>query len=248
MIQKNDFMSAQRIVGELLKKGEISSEENITLYEMYLTSTNIQWLVGAILESYDIELIEYNRALYITPGVDNKIFGYKNEEIKQLLGVGSNNEMYVCYFIIYCIITTLYKETTYFTYKDYITNVEVVGRVDGTLRGIVTKEQENNNQLGYDERSLIALKEFWLNLDELPPNATEEQIHKTKKTETKYFYVNKALNFLTDEEILIKNTLERTYMPTDKLRGLIADYFDRRDVKNILMDFAEFNGLSEVEQ
>lgn len=248
MIQKDSFTNAQRMVAELLKKGKISAEENRTLYEMYLTSTNIQWLVGAILESYDIELIEHNKALYITPGVDNKIFGYKNEEIKQLLGVANNNEMYVCYFIIYCIIITFYKETTYFTYKDYITNVEVVERVDGTLRGIVSNEQEGNNQLGDDERSLMALREFWLNLDELPPNATEEQIHTTKKTETKYFYVNKTLNFLTSEDILIKNTLERTYMPTDKLRGLIADYFDRREVKNVLMNFAEFNDLSEVEQ
>lgn len=247
MIHKDDFMSAQRIVAELLKSGEISSEENVVLYEMYLTSTNIQWLVGSILESYDIELIEYNKALYITPGVDNKIFGYKNEEIRKLLGVGSNNEMYVCYFIIYCVITTFYKETTYFTYKDYITNVEIVERVDGTLRGIVPKEQENSNQLGYDEMSLIALREFWLNLDEMPLNATEDQIHTIKRAENKYFYVNKALNFLAEQGVLIKNILEKTYMPTDKLRGFIAEYFDRRDIKNILMDFAELNELSGVE-
>ena len=41
------------------------------------------------------------------------------------------------------------------------------------------------------------------------------------------------------QNLLVKNEKERNYMPTEKFKALIANYFDNRDVKNALMHYSE---------
>jgi hypothetical protein len=235
MIQDLDFDKSQEIVGYLLKHNELLEDKERELYNNYIIDTTIQSLVQKIILSYDLHLIEYNRGLYITPGLNNQYFGYKNAELRTLLKVDTNNDMYLCYFIMYTIITMFYKETAYATYKDYITNTEVVERVDTTVRAITINQSED---VTYEESSLQAIREKWFDMEETLVNAAENSLESSRKTDTKYSFVNRTLDFLVDENILMRNKLEKSFAPTDKFKALIADFFDRKDVKNILVDFA----------
>jgi hypothetical protein len=238
MIQDSDFDKAQEIVGYLLRNNELLEDKEKHLYNNYIIDTVVQSLVQKIILSYDLNLIEYNRGLYITPGVNNPYFGYKNAELKVLLNVDNNNEIYLCYFIIYTIITMFYKETAYATYKDYITNTEVVERVDTTVRAITVKQSE---EVTYEESSLQAIRERWLDMDETAVNSSENNLDSSRKSNAKYSFVNRTLDFLVGENILLQNKQERSFAPTDKFKALVADFFDRKDVKNILVDFAKGN-------
>ncbi|MBK1812049.1 hypothetical protein JHL18_15610 [Clostridium sp. YIM B02505] len=236
MIQDSDFDKAQEIAAYLLKHNELLEDKEKYLYSNYIIDTVVQSLVQKIILTYDLNLIEYNRGLYITPGVNNQYFGYKNDELKVLLKVDSNNEIYLVYFIMYTIITMFYKETAYATYKDYITNTEVVKRVDTMVRAITVKKSE---EITYEESSLHAIREKWLDMDETPVNSSEITLDSSRKSNYKYSFVNRTLAFLVGESILFQNKQERSFAPTDKFKALIADFFDRKDVKNILVDFAK---------
>ena len=104
MIQDVDFDKAQEIVGHLLKYNEILEDKERYLYNNYIMNTAVQSLVHKIILSYDLNLLEYNKGLYITPGMNNQYFGYKNDELRDLLSLDNNNEIYLCYFIMYTII------------------------------------------------------------------------------------------------------------------------------------------------
>ena len=236
MIQEVDFDKAQEIVGHLLKYNEILEDKDKYLYNSYIMSTFVQSLVHKIMLSYDLELIEYNKGMYITPGVNNQHFGYKNDELRELLNVDNNNELYLCYFIMYTVIIMFYKETTYHTYKDYITNTEVVERVNTTARAITVKQSD---EITYEESSLQAIQEIWSNMEETSINSSENNLYNLRKSNTKYSFVNRTLNFLVEQSILHENRLEKSFAPTDKFKALIADFFDRKDVKNILVDFVK---------
>lgn len=237
MIQQEHLSKANKIVAALFATGEVSRDINKSLYEDYKINTEIQHLVSMLLSDYNVEIVEWKDALFWTPGVDNKIFGYKNEEIKKLLGVSRNNEIYTCYFIMYTILITFYKQSSYTLFKDYTTNTEVVENMNVTLRAVSSQEELQNETKEDKDDSISYLKTYWESLDEMPLNC--EDINDIRRSETKYYYVNRTLSFLAEEQLLICNALEKTYSPTDKFKALISNYFSRRDVKNALMKFGK---------
>ena len=52
----------------------------------------------------NLSIYEYNEALYITPGEGNRVFGYTNDDMKRILGLRLNKELFLCYFLMYVIL------------------------------------------------------------------------------------------------------------------------------------------------
>jgi hypothetical protein len=136
------------IVSELIMGRAVEKKgDNASLYQEYQNNSEVYDMVQLVLKKMNINIFEYNYGLYISPGENNKTFGYTNEELKKAIGVKLNRELYLCYFIIYNIITRFYNDSANYTYVEYVKQEDIIGSVDSTLAGIIS----NLSVLAVDE-------------------------------------------------------------------------------------------------
>ena len=115
------------------------------------------------LKKLNLNIYEYNNGLYVSAGDNNRVFGYSNEELRNVLGLRVNKELYLAYFIIYNIITEFYSDTMSSTYAEFIRLEDIIKNVDKTTGGIVDKSAG----LVLDEVEENSFKQIALTWDEL---------------------------------------------------------------------------------
>lgn len=194
--------------------------ENAGLYEEYQNNSELYDLAQTILKKMNLELYEYNNGLYISPGENNKTFGYTNEELKKAIGVKLNRELYLCYFIIYNIITRFYNDSANYTYVEYVKQEDVIASVDSTLSGIVS----NLSILAMDEVEAGSFKELALVWEDMPVVSSEDVSIRASRG-SKSGFVKLVFNFLAEEGLMIES--EGRYYPKEKFKALIEHYFDQ---------------------
>lgn len=193
---------------------------NAMLYEEYSHNPEVYDILMRILGKLDISLYEYNNSLFISPGSANRVFGFSNEELKRIMGLRLNRELFLVYFIIYNIITGFYKNSAGSTYLEYLRLEDVIRAVGASLAGvldygagIVMEEAEN------DSFKAIAL--LW---DELPDVSADDRNEVRAARNSRSGYVKLTFNFLTEQKLFTES--EERYYPTDRFRAIAENYFE----------------------
>lgn len=208
------------IVSELIMGRTVEKKgDNAGLYEEYQSNSEVYDIVGAVLKKLNINIFEYNYGLYISPGENNRTFGYTNEELKKAIGVKLNRELYLCYFIIYNIITRFYNDSAGYTYVEYVKQEDIIGSVDSTLSGIIS----NLSVLVQDDVEAGSFKEIALVWEDMPVVTGEDTSVRASRG-SKAGFVKLVLNFLTSEGLMLES--EGRYYPKDKFKALIENYFE----------------------
>lgn len=208
------------IVSELIVGRAVDKNgDNAGLYEEYQSNSEVYDIVFAVLKKLNINIFEYNYGLYISPGENNKTFGYTNEELKKAMGVKLNRELYLCYFIIYNIITRFYNDSANYTFVEYVKQEDIIASVDSTLSGIVS----NLSVLVQDDVEAGSFKEIALVWEDMPVVSGEDVSVRASRG-SKAGFVKLVLNFLTSEGLMLES--DGRYYPKDKFKALIENYFD----------------------
>ena len=210
---------ALEIVSVLLTGGDISKDANVSLYDAYVNNGEVYDIVAKILGKMNISLYEYNYGLYITAGENNKVFGYSNEELKKQLGIKLNRELYLCYFIIYVVITRFYKDSGNYNFVEYIKAEDIVNGVDSMLKNIIN----DIKVLNMDEIEINSFKEVALTWEDMPIVGQGEGTQRASRG-SKSGVVKLVMNFLVFEELMLE--VEGRYYPKDRFKALIENYFD----------------------
>ena len=208
------------IVSELIVGRAVDKNgDNAGLYEEYQSNSEVYDIVFAVLKKLNINIFEYNYGLYISPGENNKTFGYTNEELKKAMGVKLNRELYLCYFIIYNIITRIYNDSANYTFVEYVKQEDIIASVDSTLSGIVS----NLSVLVQDDVEAGSFKEIALVWEDMPVVSGEDVSVRASRG-SKAGFVKLVLNFLTSEGLMLES--DGRYYPKDKFKALIENYFE----------------------
>ena len=225
-MDERNLEKALEIVSALISGEEVGRgvKKNLSLYDSYESSSEVYELVHKILKSFNINLYEYKESLYITAGEKNRVFGYSNEELKKALGLKLNRELYLCYFIIYNIMTNFYKDTASDTMAEFIRIDETIHLVDDSLAAVV-KKLETSPFEESDEESFRSLALLW---EDLPIMSGEEATMRAARS-SKAGYVKVVFNFLVSQDLFIENN-ER-YYPKDRMRALLENYFEEYQSK-----------------
>ena len=212
---------ALEIVSILITGGEIKkSNEYAALYEEYTTNSGVYDMVMSMLAKFNISLYEYNNGIYVSPGENNKIFGYTNEEIKKELGVRLNRELYLCYFIIYNIITKFYNSSDSSTFTEYVKMEDIVSLVDMNLKEIIM----NMNMMSLEDIEQDSFKEIAVTWEDMPVAASEENSKRAGRS-SKLGFVKLVFNFLVSQKLMIES--EGRYYPKDKFNAIVSEYFEQ---------------------
>ena len=163
-MENRNLDKALDIVSKLITGENVSERgENAALYQEYNNNAEVYDIVHMSLKKLNLNIYEYNNGLYVSAGDNNRVFGYSNEELRNVLGLRVNKELYLAYFIIYNIITEFYSDTMSSTYAEFIRLEDIIKNVDKTTGGIVDKSAG----LVLDEVEENSFKQIALTWDEL---------------------------------------------------------------------------------
>lgn len=220
MEQKN-LNKALDIVSKLITGEEMcETGSNAALYQEYNTNAEVYDIVQMTLKKMNLYVYEYRNKLFISPGENNSVFGYSNEELRKEIGVKVNKELYLCYFIIYNTITEFYTDSNSFSYAEFARIEDVIKNVDVSITGILDKSKG----LIMDEIEENSFKQIALLWDGLPVTSMEDTTGMRAARNSKTGYVKLVFNYLVRQELFVE--AQTRYYPTDRFRALVENYFD----------------------
>jgi len=134
---KENISYSVRILGELLAGNEVGADANKELYNSFITDTEVEEYLYLICEKFSLELYHYEDALFLSPGVQNKVFGYTNDEFKKEMKYSFDNmEMYTSYFVMMTIVTMFYKESDYDTHVRRVNINDILAKVNEKMEAL----------------------------------------------------------------------------------------------------------------
>ena len=105
----------------MLAEGSIARKDHPKEFLRYDQEAEVREALEFCAEKYNLLVCRYNDALYLSPGVQNRVFGLSNAEIRNSLGRGFNNpEMYTVFFIIHVLISEFSHESAYDAYVEKV--------------------------------------------------------------------------------------------------------------------------------
>lgn len=220
MEEDKNLLKALDIVSVLLSNDAITTKENSTLYEEYQNNSRVYDLVRTILGRLNLVLFEYDNGLYVCAKESNRVFGYSNEELRKLLGLRVNKELYLCYFIIYHVMLEFYSDTSSANFVEFTRVEDIIKAVDKSASGILGIESGIISESA-DNEGFKAIALLWDELD--TTKGGEEAIIRSARN-SKTGFVKMVFNFLVTQQLFTE--LEGRYYPNKRFKALIENYYD----------------------
>lgn len=218
-MEERNLDKALDITSKLIMGEEISENTNISLYEEYNSNGQVYSIVHSILGKMNLDIYEFQYALYVCPGENNRIFGYTNEELRKELGLKVNRELFLCYYIIYNIIMEFYTDTSSYNYVEFIKLEDVITTVDGSVSSII----DLTSGIAVDDADESGFKQIAILWNDLQAISADLQDVRAARS-SKSGYVKIVLNFLEKQKLFTQS--EGRYYPTNRFRAMIENYFD----------------------
>ena len=220
-MENRNLEKALDIVSCLITGQQISENgENASLYQEYNATVEVYDIVHLSLKKMNLNVYEYHNSLYVSPGENNRVFGYTNEELRKELGIRLNRELYLAYFVIYHTITEFYSDSANSTYAEFVRIEDVIRNVDQSVTSIIDKRS------GFvsDEVEENSFQQIALTWDELPVTTVEDQSGVRAARNSRSGFVKIVFNFMVSQELLVES--QARYYPTDRFKALIENYFE----------------------
>ena len=167
-----------------------------------------------------MNLYEYQDAVYLTAGEGNRVFGYTNDDMKRLLGLRLNRELYMVYFIMYNFLLLFYQDSASYQVKEYVRLEDILEQVTTYLASI-TKDLSVYSMSDVEADSFKSLALLW---DELPLVTSDEKDKNRASRASRTGYVKLTFNFLQEQKLFI--AVEDRYYPTDRFHAIVENYFE----------------------
>lgn len=220
-MEERNLSKSLDIVARLINGDEISRDDKNgrELYEEYTTNSQIYDITNSICKKLNISVYEYENSIFASAGENNRVFGYSNDELKKEIGVRLNKELFVCYFIIYNVITWFYNDTDNQTFNEYVKIEDIIKTVDAALSGVVNElSVVTLNEI--EENSFKVIVLLWEDL----PVVTNEETSARAARGSKYGFTKMTMNFLIKQDLMVEN--EGRYYPKKRFHALVRNYFE----------------------
>lgn len=208
---------AKLMMGEEIKRGQGTNKE---LYEEYIQNPEVYDVLELMLKRLNLHLYEHNEGLYLTAGDGNRIFGYTNDDLKRVMSLNNNKQLYMTYYIMYQIILFFYSDTGSYVFAEYVTLSQAVEKVSTSLRQTI----HDLAMLVKDEVEEHSFKSVALTWDELPLQSAEDNQGVRAARNSRMGLTKVVFNFLVSQNLFVE--MEERYYPTDRLKALAQNYFE----------------------
>lgn len=227
------------IINVLMQNKEIKKAENPTLYQSYVNNGEIENLTNKIAKKMGFEIYRLDNTLNLCVMLDNKVFGYTNEELKRKVKMLNKNEdIYLMYFIILTIITCFYRESGLNSPRSYLGLDELLETIKIKFESLIKEDIEQiSKEKEYNFRDI---KKVWERLAD-----AREEITSGGKND-KISFVKLVLNFMQEENLIFFDDERQIISITTRLKAIVYYYFEySKENKNQLLEYVYELGGSE---
>lgn len=238
LIEENIDMAIE-IINELLQNKEIKKTENLALYQSYVNNEEVENLCNKIAEKMGFNIYRLDNTLNLCVMLDNKVFGYTNEELKRKVKVLNKNEdIYLMYFIILTMITCFYKESGLNSPRSYLRLDELVETINIKFATLIKEDIEKISE--EKEYNFRDIKKVWERLAD-----ARENIVATGKND-KISFVKLVLDFMQDENLIFYDEERQIISITTRFKSIVYFYFEySKENKNKLLEYVYNLGGAE---
>ncbi len=244
---KENISCSVQILRELLDGNEVGINENKELYNSFITDSEVEECLYLICEELALELYHYEDALFLSPGVQNKVFGYSNDEFKKRMKYSFDNMgMYTSYFVMMTIVTMFYRESDYDTHVTRINRKEILSKVNEKMEALTDVENlaEISSDLSYNfdeiSKRWKTMRKFNLKGDKADALEASD-----RGKNNQYAFINTVCNFMEQEGLVRIDKNMDSILPQKRFKAIVYNYFQNRDSRNKVYDFVK--SLSESE-
>lgn len=199
----------------LLKKGEITFENNKELYLDY-SDSEIRYLVDILAKESDVIIEKFNQVIYLIPKEENDVIGIKEMDLQKVISYDARKiDFYLSQYIIIVLITVFFSgKGNYVKIRDFIRVSELEEILTYRLTFANSKKDIKNLQ-SEGAFNITSMHEHW--------NAL--QIDDKSKRKTKYGYIRSVCLFLEKHNLLYYDAIEEHIRPTNKFTHIMTYNF-----------------------
>jgi hypothetical protein len=243
-VEQNNFGTALDILSVILESGTLSRTDYPTEFRQYDQEPEIRESLEFIAEKLDLLICEQKDAIYISPGINNRVFSLTNTEIKRELGAGFTNNamMYTAFFIMHIIITEFYKEATQETYRAKLLIKDLLDSTDRKIKSMMELENlENTSEQYHFNFKLVA--DAWNSLPNAEFKDGSDNLRQ-RGTNSKLTIINQTVKFMKKQGLVVEND-DAIYL-TDRCKAIITEAYNRTEIQADISDFIE--GLPDIKE
>lgn len=221
-MEEKSLDKALDIYSALITGKEISrsNPETRELYEEFYSNGAVYDITTRLFKKLNLSLYEYNEAIYVSAGEGNRVFGYTNDDMKRILGLRLNKELYMVYFVMYNSLLYFYQDSASYQTKEYVKTEEIMEQVGNYLSSI-TKDLSIYSMDSLEEESFKTIALLW---DELPAVTSDDKDKNRASKASRIGYVKLAFNFMVSSKLFVE--VEDRYYPTDRFKAVVENYFE----------------------
>lgn len=197
-----------------------SNPDTRELYEEFYSNSAVYEITTRLFKKLNLSLYEYNDAIFVSPGEGNRIFGYTNDDMKRILGLRLNRELYMVYFVMYNALLCFYQDSASYQTKEYVKPEDVIEQINSSFAPF-TKDISIYSMGETEEESFRTIALLW---DELPAVTSDDKEKNRASKASKIGYVKLAFNFMISSKLFIE--VEDRYYPTDRFKAVVENYFE----------------------
>ncbi len=190
------------------------------LYEEYYSNSAVYDITTRLVKKLNLNIYEFNEAIYLTAGEGNKIFGYTNDDMKRILGLRVNKELYVVYFIMYNALLYFYQDSASYQVKEFVKAEDILESVNDYMMKFIS----DLSVYSMDEISEESFKSIALLWDELPTVTSEDRERNRASRASRMGYIKLTFNFLIEQKLFV--AVSDRYYPTDRFKAVVENYFE----------------------
>lgn len=227
---QDDVRLAFRVFFALLRNGHVEDPEFLYHYEQ---NPNVRLILEEIMEKEaDLKIFSMGEHLYLSPGVDNRFFGYTNEELRTMLKLENNSELYLAYFAMLCLLAQFYNsDDQALTSRQFLPLEELEGIMTAHALEIQAAKEEQVAALEEEAQiNLSSVAELWSEL----PAFNETLRYQKRGRNNRISFLLRVLGFFEAEGLLqVLGESEIRLLP--KLEHLVVKYYFHSQRKDYLL-------------
>jgi hypothetical protein len=218
---------------KLIEKSGISKGDYPELFEA-LEDGETDHILQLIAEEADILIIRTGDSIFFSPGIENSLFGYKNEELRKEMRLENNTELYTAYVIMLGILIKFYNGENF---NNKCRTILKTKELEQYITSKMTAFTQDANPEKRDEDlcfNFTAVADYWLGL----PVYDEKITRLSSSKGTRVSLISKVLNFLKVQE-LVNVDNDNEIFTTARLDALVAGYYPESSRKKEILSYIE---------
>ncbi len=221
----------------MLAEGSIARKDHPKEFLRYDQEAEVREALEFCAEKHNLLVCRYNDALYLSPGVQNRVFGLSNAEIRSSLGRGFNNPgMYTVFFIIHVLITEFYHESAYDAYVEKVTKANLLAAVEKKMQAMGALQDLEKTGEEY-QFNFKVIYDLWSSLPAVEFKKDDPDEKKQWGVSSKVTLINETIAFLEKNQ-LAKEHDEAVYL-TPRCKAIIREVYSNREVQDAITLFID---------